>query len=136
MKNTSDATAPFAAANGSELVPTDQQIVMGFEALRICLGRPTRVHKPQTVISWMAARLPCEHVWEWTGRPPDGAGDTCVRCGAKRDRIVSAPSVADLMPTPEEQEHFRRLLEWQEASARSQMRLGETQNDKVQGTAD
>ena len=137
MKNTSDATAPFAAANGSALDPTNEQIVMGYEAMRICLGRPTRDHNPIDVIRWMEkqrlanqdstipVKCPVRHAGVAKGMKCPGCGEVP---NPLSEMIISAPSGEDLQPTKEEQEHFERLIRWQEESARSPIRLGGTQN--------
>lgn len=31
----------------------DMSIVMGYEAMRICIGEPTRIHDPTEVFRWM-----------------------------------------------------------------------------------
>jgi hypothetical protein len=31
----------------------DLSIVMGYEAMRICIGQPTRLHDPAEVVQWM-----------------------------------------------------------------------------------
>lgn len=41
--------------------------------------------------------------------------------------IVSAPTGEDLMPSPEEQANFERLVRWQEESKRSPIKLGGSQ---------
>lgn len=113
--------------------PTDEQIVMCFEAMRICLGRPTKYHNPLDVMRWMENQRLAQPV---STIPPKclidharvAKGTKCPGCetvpNPLSDMIISAPSAEDLKLTKEEQEYFDRLLRWQEESARSPIRLG------------
>lgn len=71
------------------------------------------------------------HIQELRASESKRSEDSLERVVRERKGFVEAPDMERLKPTPEEQERLRRILEWQDASARSTIMLGVPPEDQA-----